>query len=92
VAVTKEIKYVKILYFFFLLILLPINLSSQDHSDWSYNLGLYEVNIRQYTEEGTFAAFEPHLERLKEMGVGILWFMPIHPIGIEKRLGSLGSY
>jgi len=92
VTVSRLKPRVIILYFFFLLILLPINLTSQDHSDWSYNLGLYEVNIRQYTVEGTFAAFKPHLARLKEMGVGILWFMPIHPIGIEKRLGSLGSY
>lgn len=53
---------------------------------------LYEVNTRQYTPEGTFEAFVRHLPRLKEMGVKILWFMPIHPIGIEKRKGSLGSY
>jgi glycosidase len=59
---------------------------------WSSNLGIYEVNVRQYTAEGTFAAFEAHLDRLQDMGVGILWFMPIHPIGIKNRLGSLGSY
>ena len=62
------------------------------HTDWSYNLGMYEVNIRQYTTDGTFDAFATHLPRLKEMGVGILWLMPIHPIGQENRLGSLGSY
>lgn len=60
--------------------------------DWSNNATMYEVNIRQYTKEGTFKAFEEHLPRLKEMGVKILWFMPIHPISREKRLGSLGSY
>lgn len=64
----------------------------QQHEEWSYNLGIYEVNIRQYTQEGTFEAFEAHLPRLKEMGVGILWLMPIHPIGEVNRLGSLGSY
>jgi glycosidase len=53
---------------------------------------LYEVNVRQYTTEGTFAAFSSHLPRLKHMGVEILWFMPIHPIGIKNRKGSLGSY
>lgn len=77
-------------------VLLPVLLVSpsfgQGHQDWSYNLGIYEVNVRQYTEEGTFTAFEGHLDRLKEMGVGILWFMPIHPIGLQNRLGSLGSY
>ncbi|MBU1298691.1 MAG: T9SS type A sorting domain-containing protein [Bacteroidetes bacterium] len=75
-----------------LLILVPTTSFSQDHQNWSYNLNIYEVNVRQYTQSGTFAAFETHLERLKEMGVGILWFMPIHPIGKQNRLGSLGSY
>lgn len=60
--------------------------------EWSNNATMYEVNIRQYTKEGTFKAFEEHLPRLQEMGVKILWFMPIHPISSEKRLGSLGSY
>ena len=52
---------------------------------------MYEINIRNFTQEGTFAAAEAHLDRLQELGVGILWLMPIHPIGVEKRLGSLGS-
>jgi glycosidase len=82
--------------FFMIAVLLPVLLTStsfaQGHQDWSYNLGIYEVNTRQYTEAGTFAAFEGHLDRLKEMGVGILWFMPIHPIGQKNRLGGLGSY
>jgi glycosidase len=60
--------------------------------EWSKNATMYEVNIRQYTKEGTFQAFEEHLPRLKEMGVKILWFMPIYPISKEKRLGTLGSY
>jgi len=53
---------------------------------------MYEVNIRQYTVDGTFNAFAEHLPRLKDMGVEILWMMPIHPIGIVKRKGILGSY
>src|SRR3954471_3615972 len=60
--------------------------------DWSYNTNIYEVNIRQYTPEGTFAAFKNELPRLKDMGVEVLWFMPITPISKEKRLGVLGSY
>jgi glycosidase len=76
-----------------LLLILPTAFpSAQGHQDWSYNLGIYEVNVRQYTEAGTFTAFEAHLDRLEEMGVGILWFMPIHPIGQQNRLGGLGSY
>lgn len=53
---------------------------------------LYEVNIRQYTPEGTFLAFDRHLERLSDLGITILWLMPIFPIGKERRKGSLGSY
>ena len=60
--------------------------------DWAKNANIYEVNVRQYTPEGTFAAFQQHLPRLKEMGVDILWLMPINPIGEKNRKGSLGSY
>lgn len=59
---------------------------------WSENSTIYEVNVRQYTEEGTFQAFEEHLPRLKQLGVEVLWFMPIHPISQEGRIGTLGSY
>jgi glycosidase len=59
---------------------------------WCYHTNLYEVNIRQYTPEGTFKAFESHLPRLSLMGVETLWFMPITPISEIKRLGTLGSY
>lgn len=59
--------------------------------EWSKNANIYEVNIRQYTPEGTFQAFIPHMERIKEMGVDILWLMPIFPIGEEKRKGGMGS-
>lgn len=62
------------------------------HPDWSKNATIYEVNVRQHTPEGTFNAFEKDLARLDSMGVDILWFMPIYPIGIENRKGSLGSY
>ena len=57
-----------------------------------YNSVVYELNIRQATVEGTFAAAEKYLPELKEMGIDILWLMPISPIGIEERKGSLGSY
>jgi len=62
------------------------------HPDWAESATIYEVNIRQYTKEGTFRAFEAHLPRLKKMGIDILWLMPVHPIGVEKRKGKLGSY
>ena len=60
--------------------------------EWANDSNIYEVNLRQYTTEGTFNAFIKELPRLRDMGVEILWFMPITPISREKRLGSLGSY
>ncbi len=62
------------------------------HPAWIMQNNIYEVNVRQYTREGTFAAFAKHLDRLKEMGVGTLWFMPINPISKVERKGTLGSY
>jgi glycosidase len=61
-------------------------------SEWKNSANIYEVNVRQYTEEGTFNAFAKHLQRLKDMGIKIIWLMPITPISIEKRQGTLGSY
>lgn len=60
--------------------------------EWSVNANIYEVNTRQFTKEGTFNAFKEHLPRLSKMGVDILWFMPITPIGELNRKGTLGSY
>ena len=60
--------------------------------NWSLNSNIYEVNLRQYTREGSFRAFAKHLPRLQEMGVEILWFMPVTPISKVGRLGKLGSY
>lgn len=87
-------------YFIFLGIIMfsfMFNLFGQPKSSvkspaWSYNLNIYEVNLRQFTPSGTIKEFRTHLPRLKEMGVGILWFMPIHPIGEKNRKGTLGSY
>ncbi len=66
--------------------------SNTPRPDWSNDAIIYEVNIRQYTQEGTFNAFAEHLPRLKELGADILWLMPIHPIGEKNRKGTLGSY
>lgn len=60
-----------------------IPISKVEHPEWSKNASIYEVNIRQYTPEGTFNAFREDLPRLQAMGVDILWLMPIHPIGEE---------
>lgn len=60
--------------------------------DFLAGSSIYEVNLRQFSPEGTIAAFRRHLPRIRDMGAGILWFMPIHPIGFLNRKGSLGSY
>jgi glycosidase len=62
------------------------------HPEWSKNCVLYEVNVRQYTPQGTFNAFAEHLPRLKSLGINVLWFMPTFPIGIKNKKGELGSY
>ena len=59
---------------------------------WIMQGNVYEVNVRQYTPEGTLNAFSKHLDRLKEMGVQTLWFMPINPISKKDRKGTMGSY
>lgn len=59
--------------------------------DWAKNAAIYQINTRQFTPEGTFKAAQKRLPELKALGVDILWLMPIHPIGVEKRKGSLGS-
>ena len=53
---------------------------------------VYEMNVRQYTPAGTFAAAEEQLPRHTELGVDVIWLMPIHPIGVKERKGTLGSY
>ena len=62
--------------------------------DTSVNLRnqvMYSVFVRNYSKEGTFAALEKDLDRIKNLGVDIIWLMPIHPIGEKARKGTLGS-
>ncbi len=66
--------------------------STFNYPNWVTKAVIYEVNVRQYTKKGTFAAFKEHLPRLKQLGVSVLWFMPIYPIGKLERKGTLGSY
>lgn len=67
------------------------NNSMELPEEWKHTTNIYEVNVRQYTEEGTFRAFEKEMPRLKEMGVKTLWFMPITPISQQVKKGSMGS-
>ncbi len=69
----------------------PIPYVKIQHPEWSKNATIYQINTRQFTPEGTFRAAEKQLPRLKELGVDILWLMPIHKIGEKNRKGTLGS-
>ena len=62
------------------------------HPKWAYDATIYELNTRQATPEGTFAAAESLLPTLKENGIDIIWVMPCQPIGVITRKGTLGSY
>lgn len=68
------------------------SLAQRNTPDWAQNATIYEINVRQFSKEGTFAQVSKQLPRLKAMGVDIIWLMPIHPIGVKNRKGSLGSY
>ncbi|WP_083822418.1 alpha-amylase family glycosyl hydrolase [Brumicola nitratireducens] len=58
---------------------------------WASNASIYQVNVRQFSPSGTFKAVNTQLLRLKQLGVSIIWLMPIHEIGQVKRKGTLGS-
>lgn len=68
------------------------NPSEVQHPDWLKNAVIYEVNLRQGTPERTLKGFQKQLPRLKDLGVDVLWLMPIHPISEVNRKGELGSY
>ena len=61
------------------------------HPEWSKNASIYQINTRQFTDDGTLRAAEAHLPRLRDLGVTILWLMPVNPIGELNRKGPLGS-
>ena len=52
---------------------------------------IYSIYVRNYSGEGTFAAVERDLERIRDLGTDIIWLMPVHPLGVKNRKGSLGS-
>ena len=59
--------------------------------DWAAQAVLYECNIRQFSASGNFKGVEEQIPRLKDLGIDVLWLMPIHPIGKDRRKGALGS-
>lgn len=69
----------------------PVSADYEDLS-WCLNDVIYEVNVRQFNNGGTFQSFKPEIPRIKALGADILWFMPVYPIGQLNRKGGLGSY
>jgi glycosidase len=60
--------------------------------DWVRDGVIYEIYPRAFSQQGTFNAITARLDELKHLGVTILWLMPIHPIGQEKKKGTIGPY
>lgn len=84
------------LIFILLIILLSCEkvhrpLSTAQHPGWSGNKTIYELNVRKFSQNGNFKAVEQRLPDLRDLGVGIIWLMPVQPIGQTKRKGTLGS-
>ena len=75
-----------------------ISCNDQKELSTSFNVNqikdgvIYEANIRQYSESGKFEDFTKDIYKLKDLGVKIIWLMPIHPISKTNRKGTLGSY
>ncbi len=81
-----------------LFLLFFISCNDQKELSTSFNINeikdgvIYEANIRQYSESGKFQDFTKDIYKLKDLGVKIIWLMPIHPISKTNRKGTLGSY
>ena len=69
----------------------PRDMVRIDSPAWADTAILYQINTRQFTEDGTFAAATERLEHIRDLGADVIWLMPIHPIGEENRKGELGS-
>jgi glycosidase len=64
---------------------------ARESAGWVKSAVIYEVYLRSFSPEGTFAGLEKRIPELKNLGVSVLWLMPIHPVGLERRKGTLGS-
>ena len=88
----KEMIMKKILIAALAVLMLASCAEKSPHAAWTYDAVVYEMNVRQYTPEGTFAAAQAQLSRLKELGVDVIWLMPNYTIGAKERMGTLRSY
>ena len=69
----------------------PSNLSTRKSPDWLRSAVVYEIFPRNFSQEGDLNAITARLDELKDLGVDILWLMPIHPIGEKMKKGTIGS-
>ena len=67
------------------------DLKARPSADWVRDAVIYEVYLRSFSKEGSFKALERRLPELKDLGVTVVWLMPIHPVGDLNRKGRLGS-
>ncbi len=67
------------------------DLKPRKSADWVRDGAIYSVYLRSFSPEGTFAGLEKRIPELKQLGVTTLWLMPIHPVGLKNRKGTLGS-
>lgn len=69
----------------------PTTPSTRKSPDWLRSSVVYEIFPRNFSQEGDLNAITSRLDELKDLGVDILWLMPIQPIGEKMKKGSIGS-
>jgi cyclomaltodextrinase / maltogenic alpha-amylase / neopullulanase len=67
------------------------DLPARQSADWVRDAVIYSVYLRSFSPEGTFTGLERRVPELKELGITTIWLMPIHPVGVKNRKGTLGS-
>ena len=77
--------------FLFLVFLLQLGIASAATPNWLRDGVIYEIFPRNFSPEGNFNGITARLDELKDLGVNVIWLMPIHPIGEKLRKGTLGS-
>ena len=94
-ALKVRVLRVSITLFLLLSLLLPLAAVDQPVArpvaDWIASAVIYEINPRTFSAAGNFRSIESKLDDLQDLGVTILWLMPIHPVSQLKKKGTIGS-
>src|ERR1700722_20182849 len=69
----------------------PATPGTRKSPDWLRSAVVYEICPRNFSKEGNLNAITARLDELKDLGVDVLWLMPIHPVGEKMKKGSCGS-